>query len=355
MKLPNNYGGIVKLSGKRRRPYMARKTIGYDDKGHQKFYIIGYFESQGEALDALVEFNKKNITDFTGIKRQDISFGDLYKEWYTRQSLLVEQGDLSESSLEGYRTAWKHLKELKDAKVKNFRKSDMQKIIDDLYQGNYSKSAITKVKALSGVLLDYAIGDKIIDTNYAKLCKIPTTKQANKQSLEDNDILRIERLAKKDKWAETLMILIYTGMRPGEMLALTKDNIDIDNMLIIGGAKTDAGKDRIIPIHPKIQSILKRRYEDINSGAIIEVNGKTLKNKVDNYRKNYFNPLKAKLKLNDDVTPYTCRHTFGTLMNKSDADMVAIKNIIGHSNYATTANIYTHPDVETLRKEIEKI
>lgn len=63
MKLPNGYGSVVKMSGKRRKPYMVRKTIGWHlDKGKgrqiQDFIIIGYAETRAEGLKMLAEYNQ---------------------------------------------------------------------------------------------------------------------------------------------------------------------------------------------------------------------------------------------------------------------------------------------------------
>ena len=63
MRLPNGYGSVVKMSGKRRKPYMVRKTIGWhldETKGRQiqDFQIIGYAETRAEGLRMLAEYNQ---------------------------------------------------------------------------------------------------------------------------------------------------------------------------------------------------------------------------------------------------------------------------------------------------------
>lgn len=65
-----------------------------------------------------------------------------------------------------------------------------------------------------------------------------------RRKLFENDLLPM---------VDTILILIYTGMRIEELLSLTKFHVYFKEMLITGGVKTDAGRDRIIPIHPKIQ------------------------------------------------------------------------------------------------------
>src|SRR5699024_4556630 len=136
MRLPNNYGSITKLKGNRRRPYWARKTVGYNEKGHQIFHTVGYFASKKEAVEALGEFNKMNLKDFN---RADITLEVLYDEWYKRQEVAVSNGNLSNSSLEGYRTAYRHLKPISNIKVRDIKKNELQGIIDGLYDNGFSK------------------------------------------------------------------------------------------------------------------------------------------------------------------------------------------------------------------------
>ncbi len=52
---------VIKLSGKRRRPYAVRKTIGWNDKEHPVYKFFGYYEKKAEALKALAELNKKTL------------------------------------------------------------------------------------------------------------------------------------------------------------------------------------------------------------------------------------------------------------------------------------------------------
>ena len=82
MRLPNGYGSVVKMSGKRRRPYMVRKTIGWhldETKGRQiqDFQIIGYAETRAEGLKMLAEYNQ-NPYDVNVAK---VTFSEVYERW----------------------------------------------------------------------------------------------------------------------------------------------------------------------------------------------------------------------------------------------------------------------------------
>lgn len=135
------------------------------------------------------------------------------------------------------------------------------------------------------------------------------------------------------------------------MLALTKFNVDIENMLITGGAKTDAGKDRIFPTHPKIQPFVKKWYEEEEEPLVTRNGEKTL---PVYYRRYLYYPALEKAKVRK-LTPHKARHTFGILLNKAGANTVYIQKLLGNADYATTANIYTHPDIQELRNAVEMI
>ena len=83
MRLPNGYGGVVKLSGARRRPYAARITTGwyYNDqtgKRVQRYQILGYAATRAEALQILAHYNDYPI-DGASLK---LTFADIYERWY---------------------------------------------------------------------------------------------------------------------------------------------------------------------------------------------------------------------------------------------------------------------------------
>ena len=86
MKLPNGYGSVVKLSGKRRKPYMVRKTTGYridpvKDKKIAEYIIIGYARTKSEGLELLAAYNH-NPYDTKAAK---MTFSEVYEEWTNKK------------------------------------------------------------------------------------------------------------------------------------------------------------------------------------------------------------------------------------------------------------------------------
>lgn len=101
MKNPNGFGTVYKLSGTRRKPFIARVTTGWVD-GRQIFETIGYFKSRKEANIALAEYNK-NPYDIS-IKK--LTFSDVYEKWSDRKF-----PDLSKNRVEQYKSIYQSLSE----------------------------------------------------------------------------------------------------------------------------------------------------------------------------------------------------------------------------------------------------
>ncbi len=215
-----------------------------------------------------------------------------------------------------------------------------------------SKSHLTKIKALSTSLYKYAMINDIVNKNYAEFVEIPAYERKEKEIFTDMDRKKMLDNVDKVPWVDTILIMIYTGARITEMLTLTKFNIDLDKQIITGGIKTDAGKNRPIPIHPKIIKHVTKWYNKNGETLICRDDGKKMSAKY--YREKHYYPALEKLGIEKKV-PHTCRHTFASRLAEVGANMVAIQKLVGHSDYATTANIYTHLDIEELRKAINKL
>ena len=84
MKLPNNYGCVFKLSGKRRRPYAVRVKIGDKDNGSAVYKYLGYFEKSADAYTFLAKYNEGLVTPANQLKT-DILFRQVFQEWLTER------------------------------------------------------------------------------------------------------------------------------------------------------------------------------------------------------------------------------------------------------------------------------
>lgn len=332
MKNPNGYGTVYKLSGKRRRPYMARVTSGWGDDGKQLYDVIGYYESRKGAMTALTEYWKG------GVKQRDgLTLEDVYNEWSE-----IKFVNISTSTIKQYKAAFQKLKPIWRVRFCDLRTSHFQKIIHQ-NQSMLKKGTLEKIKLLAGLLYEYAIQNDFAAKNYAHYIELPKEDKREKRIFTDLEIQTLwENLDKP--YADTVLILIYTGMRIGELLKLTRFNVDLQNQIITGGLKTEAGKNRMIPISEKILPLIENRMQE--SGPLFPYS-------YSKYKAN-FSQLMTDLNITG-VTPHSTRHTFVTLMARGGADAKALQKIIGHANYSTTMDIYTHTDIADLKKAIKSI
>lgn len=354
LRNPNGYGSVYKLSGRRRRPWVARITTGWTTtiakKGKragqevrkQLYQTIGYFSTRQEALDALVLHRISPVSP-----KQNITLKELYSEWSTSK-----YENISKHTANNYKTAWNYVKEYKNVKFKELRTAHWQAVIDQAAKKGLKLSALKKIRTVAAELNKYAMENDVVNKNYAQFIKLPKFEKAKKERFSDPEVKKIEDAAKGDPWVATVLILIYTGMRVGELLKLTLFNVDISRQLITGGAKTVAGKDRIIPFHPKIVTHIQQWYNRGGDALICRDDGSKMS--PDYYRKNfYYEALEAAGVRR--LVPHTCRHTFGSLAAEAGVDPLYIQKLIGHADYAFTANNYTHPEIEALRKAMSMI
>lgn len=338
LKKPNGYGSVIKLGGRRKKPWAVRVTDNIID-GKQFYRYISYHETKTEALKALAAEQIHPTPPKAGI-----TFGELFEEWKDTP----KYKNISKQTQDNYNAAYNHIESLANIRFTDLRTSHFQKILDNL---NRSKSTKSKIKILIGLLYKYAMQNDICNKNYAAFILLDREERQEKEIFSD---LEIQKLWKNVSvpYVDTILIMIYSGMRISEMLDLTIFNIDMESNIIRGGLKTDAGKNRIIPIHPKILPFIKDYCNKATDALFVREDGVQLTSNY--YRKYIYYPLLEKLEL-PRRTPHCCRHTFATLMSKKHVDTLAIQQIIGHSDYAFTADVYTHSDIAFLQNAINQI
>jgi len=359
MKRSNGAGSVHKLPGNLRKPWRARVTVGWKE-GKQLYKTIGYYETKAKAEEAIALDRVMPVSEHA-----NITLKELFEQWKKTRAYT----DISQTMKWNYDAAYKHyMKRYHNTPFRDLRTHHFQDMIDKAAAMGKSHSLMSKIKTLSGILSKYAASQDIIFKSYAGDTRLPKT--SRKKKIETFTDLEIQKLFDNDSLplVDTVLILIYTGMRIRELLTLTKFNVDINKMLITGGIKTDAGKDRIIPIHPKIQKYIKLRYA-VSQNYLIEYEKEVGNEKRGDkktiqspYRYEYYRDLfydvMEKLEINAPgehrITPHKARHTFSTMLSKCN-DRKAKAMLVGHTDPNFTEKTYDHPDIERLRKAIEAI
>ena len=343
MRRANGSGTVFKMGGNRRKPYVARIMTG-SENGKPIYDVIGYFEKGTDATKELNKYVEKGIG-----ARQNFTLEKLYEEWKKDKFPKI-----SKSTQENYSAAYKHLFPLYTLRVADIKKSQMQTLTSGL---ELSYSSVHKVKTLLSMLWDYAMSDDIVDKNYASMIELQKQDKKEKAIFTDIQIKKINELAKKgDEQAMVIMILIYTGLRIGELFEMTRFAVDLKKNTLTGGLKTDAGKNRVVPIALKIRPYIKHWY-DKNNDLLISRDGAKITNHY--FRDYWFYKTLTLAGIKDakkkGLTPHATRHTCATLLSRAGVDVLSIQRIMGHSTYAITADLYTHTDNKMLADAIAKI
>ena len=335
MRHPNGFGTVVRLSGNRRKPFEVRVNTRMDDRNYPVYDVLGRFEDRQTALIALADYNKSPYD----IGKKKLTFAEVYNLWYEHK-FVKSKRKYSRSSIDVTRGAYNKCADLHERQFADIRTLELQSILDNY---NLSHAYMEHIKNLFNQMYKYALEYDIVQKDFSQFCKI--TKEDDDEHgipFSNEDIAKLWTAADSVPYADTILILIYSGWRVGEFLHL--DEINITEMYFKGGVKTRASKNRVVPIHSKIAPLVADR---MSSGWV-----------SCSYTKynEYFKSALAAVGINEPHTPHDCRHTFASLLNNAGANPISVKRLLGHaSGNDITEKIYTHKDLEQLRLAIELI
>lgn len=134
------------------------------------------------------------------------------------------------------------------------------------------------------------------------------------------------------------------------MLLHENKNVDFEHWVVIGGMKTDAGTDRIVPIHEKVRHIVEKHYD--KDRRYLFLNEKNEFMTYDQYR-GRFKRIMSQLKM--EHTPHETRHTFITCAKIKRMDKNLLKMIVGHEISDITEAVYTHRPLSDLTEAMALI
>lgn len=339
MRLPNGYGSITKLSGNRRKPYIVRLTTGYDDEGRQLRQVLGYYATRKAALEALAAYSE-NPYD---INASRLTFSQLYDKWSEEK-----YKELSQSAIRTYKSAYSYCKPLYDIRIADIKTPHMQDIVDNADVGVTTRA---RIQSLFRLMFKYAMKYDYIKKDYAEYVKRPKVEvEKERVPFSDDEIQRLWNLS-DNHTGQIVLIMIYTGWRPSELSLMTFENgIDINNKTMQGGIKTEAGKDRIVPICDKIFPFVEKMHTNGFSGISSDENGELL-----NYNQLY-RKITGFFEENDfNHIPYETRHTFATMLDNKNINAKVKKLLLGHSSNDVTEKVYTHKTIEQLREAVNSL
>lgn len=322
MKRANGAGSVYKLSGKRRKPWIARFTTGYDDQGNQTRLTIGTYATKKEAQTALDAYL------YVPERPKEMTIKEAFDGW-------KEQTNCSIGTIQAYESSFRKLKRFYNINTNNV---DLDMLQDAVDTPPVTYNTAKMIKKVLSSCLDYAFAHDCCAASRVgllKYIKMPEKEQkAARQTFTDDEIQKCI-----DDRAFVAVILLFTGLRRDEFLNLKLEDIHLDQgWLHVSKSKTAAGI-RDVPIPDRLIPFFKIF---IDSGLI----GMTRRQLEVHWWQEY-NCLQ-------NHTRHECRHTYITKLTEAGIDQRYIKMIVGHAG-TITEDIYSHVSMDKLRAIVNDV
>ena len=229
-KLPNGFGSIYKLTGNRRNPYVIKKFID------GKQVPIGYKPTYASALSFLCAYN--DAPDFYG---NDVTFEEIYHLFRDEHFPTIKM-----ATVNSYINAFKHCTKLYKKPFKDIKLHDLQETIKQARKSNCGYASQKKIRNLFHMLYKYAMKNDIVSKDYSLF--VIVDKDTNRKERVPFTIRQVHKLAKQNTLAsEIILMLIYSGLRPSEMLRLKSHDCNWkQSYFIVKESKTEAGRNRMV-------------------------------------------------------------------------------------------------------------
>lgn len=350
--------GTIRVDKRYKSPYIALAPRTAAGAGGE---YIGAYVTYAEAETAITNYYNQTHPDY-----YNYTLSQIYDLWSKNHF-----GNLSKNGISGYKAAYKYLDLLYSRKIRELKTSDYQTCIDKCSE-KYGRSQCEKIKQLCSQLCKFAMQNDVIDKNYAQFLKLPKPAEKTEKEVFTAEEIELLWQHSDDKRAQIILFMIYMGYRIGEVVRIKKSDINFDKNYIVGGIKSESGKNRIVPIcNPRILAFVKEWYNQSATDMLINDTVEGLRDKtfypmlaelhiidpptLKEYRNKKGKVYKKEWIYNARLTPHCTRHTFATLGKLAGVKPEDLQKLIGHASYETTADIYIHENIKALTEAMSKL
>lgn len=326
MRRGNGDGSIFKLSGKRRKPYAVRVTVGWTEEGKQIYKYVGYYAKLPEAKTALREF----LLNPQKMKLEKHTLKEVFNS-------MIEKSKFTDGTRKQYEGGFKKFPHLHNRNIADIELWELEELLKD-----QTPAVQARIKKTLHNCYKYALKHDYVNKNIAEFLEVDSFKPKERDVFKLDEIRTLWENVNSKPFDDIPLMLLYTGLRISELLELKKEHINLtEKSLNIIKSKTEAGV-RIVPIHDKILPLIQNRMTEPGNHLIMN-NGRKMA--YSTFLREYWNLA---------YKPHEARHTFVTYLTKCSDDRLAIKRIVGHSNSDITDH-YTHRSHDELLAVINKL
>lgn len=310
--------------------------------------VLGYKLTDGKAVPIRATKRgfktKKEAIDYLPTLRQERprstpTLNDLYYRFQSSR----QYEKLSNSRKEKYSIVWRKIEKETFVNIDLLTVSDLQQLVDRHAKTYYPARDI---RDLLSKLYQLALPDQYVTINLAEYVELPPLNAKEREAFSKEDITKLWNDYTENWWTGYIILMIYTGLMPGELLCARKDQIDWQGRQIIGaGKKTDIRKHTPIVLADIILPVLADLCEHTPGEKIIAINKDSF------YTKYYETLVRAGCKR---LTPYSCRHSTATALALENIAPSVIQKIMRHGRFSTTEH-YIHVDTAPMLTAVNKL
>ena len=296
-------------------------------------------------------FRRWGRTPNDGKKRPE-TFKEVFEAWLpTHQA--------GESALGNYKAAYKHFMAVHSSLMDDIFVDDLQECLDECPRGKRTKE---NMKALIGLMYKYAVPRQLVEKSLILSQYLVINEKGSgsrRTGLTKGELEQLRLAVGIVPYADYVYCMCYLGFRPSEALELTVESYNREGRYFTGGSKTEAGKDRIVPVSPKIQQYIDALMKD-KIGGYVFCNADGDRFDLRKFREEHFSAVLEAIGLTKEqrearlLTPHCCRHTFANLMRDvqgADKNKLAL---IGHTSEEMLRH-YQDADIDGLRAIVNSL
>ena len=220
---------------RRRNPYVAVVTVGYDEKtGRRIRKTIGSFPDAPAAFKALDEYNGN--PDFGKNKLDKVTFKEV---WEAVLAARTRRGIKTYPYMHSYFRL--HLAPLHNMPIADVKVFHLQRCID---AAPLAASTVRLLASMCNFIYEYAVANDLVEKDCSQFIVLPTTQKDNRERVFNTSELRTLWKNSDNPLIKMILILVYTGMRQNELSKMKTADVHLKERYMVGGSKTAAGKDR---------------------------------------------------------------------------------------------------------------
>lgn len=253
--------------------------------------------------------------------------------------------DLGGSKQTAYKIAWGKLEGLAGRDIGSLTIQELQAVVDEKAPTYYPAR---DMRTVLSHLYKRAVAEGNARTNLAEFIRIPPLEEKETEPFTEAELKKLwEAYGAGNSFLGYVLLMIYTGMMPGELLRLQPDMIDWDKCEIVGcGLKTKKRKETPVVFPDMITPVLRDLVARSDGRKYVAGMNK------DNFYKAYHEAVTAAGVR--DLPPYSCRHTTATALALGNIAPSVIQQVMRHTKFSTTQR-YIHPDMEAAKTAVNAI